>query len=370
MNTFEQFLKIKSDKVFGRYFTATKHIKKGEIIKTELSYTAIPDSYATKKVCTNCLNFFDPHCSVFKCVSCDNVKYCSEACQEMDMKKFHNLECCYLNKLITEDTPLGYTLDYQWLLIRTLIRYLTNDEEKGNYLSSTFKDVNLMCSNCECFDSEKLLEFRNIALSIKTFLDANTELKEKLKIHLMFYQFKKEESATIEKVFGKAYNEEANETDFKILSFLFILICKEECNSFGLYSFKLEGNKSPRQPFGLALFPLSVFFNHSCYPNVGYVTRNKSIIFYALMDINEGEMACISYVGIKDSLSKQERKENLKKYFFFNCECKKCSNEGGNMDEKITCHFDNACFGWMVPTKLVKDAKFNENEFVCEACLN
>ncbi|KAJ3346335.1 hypothetical protein HDU91_007059, partial [Kappamyces sp. JEL0680] len=85
----------------------------------------------------------------------------------------------------------------------------------------------------------------------------------------------------------------AQELDIQLperAAYFYCLISKEECNAFGLYTYRYKGSHQPRQSFGIALFPTAIFFNHSCDPNVGRMyNRDGDMEYFALRPIRAGE---------------------------------------------------------------------------------
>lgn len=152
--------------------------------------------------------------------------------------------------------------------------------------------------------------------------------------------------------------------------FLYLLICKEECNSFGLYTFNLKGPTHERQSYGLAIFPNVVYFNHQCSPNVGHVTRsvNNQVCnqFYAVKDIKKGEELCISYIPLHTE-KVEERRQKLKFCFCFDCQCEKCIAQlSGKEGPRIHTCPQGGCHGWKVPTSVDSDTQ--PLTWYCEAC--
>ncbi|KAI9327107.1 hypothetical protein BDR26DRAFT_876091 [Obelidium mucronatum] len=174
-------------------------------------------------------------------------------------------------------------------------------------------------------------------------------------------------------------------TTVSLLASSLSLICKEECNSFGHYSFSILGNEYDRQGYAVGVHTSAVFFNHSCSPNVGHVPRSKiqhfypsqttknttttndsndtlespgMMVFFAIDDIPKGQELCLSYVGVQglhnyhvghhagcfgsttntirgqdsiDLITPQtrhcnvlDRRAKLKKVFTFDCDCTRC----------------------------------------------
>lgn len=64
-------------------------------------------------------------------------------------------------------------------------------------------------------------------------------------------------------------------------------------------------------------------FNHSCDPNVLFVNKGDSMIFYTIKDIEKGEELYDHYIDV--NLPFMERKELLYKNYGFVCKCERCN---------------------------------------------
>ncbi|KAJ3108677.1 hypothetical protein HDU97_000533 [Phlyctochytrium planicorne] len=179
----------------------------------------------------------------------------------------------------------------------------------------------------------------------------------------------------------------------KLMSSVISLICREECNSFGLYNYSRLGNTSERQGYALGYYTSPIFFNHSCSPNVGHVVRdgvpatkdtlcsydhatlptgetgaNGCMVFYALHPIAKDTELCISYVGAVDSaFGVERRRSRLKELFFFDCDCERCGAELNHKDTKsfpqlqaFLCSVQG-CKGFFRPSHLVQDMHGRES---------
>ena len=71
------------------------------------------------------------------------------------------------------------------------------------------------------------------------------------------------------------------------------------------------------------LFIDSIYFNHSCSPNVEYHIINDKIYFYTARDIYKGEELYITYIDPFED--RKKRKEKLFKTYGFICNCELCN---------------------------------------------
>ncbi|XP_065860475.1 methyltransferase FGSG_00040-like [Euphorbia lathyris] len=79
-----------------------------------------------------------------------------------------------------------------------------------------------------------------------------------------------------------------------------------------------------RDYYGVGLWVLASFINHSCIPNSRRVHIGDHILVHASRDVKSGEEITLPYFDILSPLEK--RKETLKQWGF-NCNCKRCKFE-------------------------------------------
>jgi hypothetical protein len=81
----------------------------------------------------------------------------------------------------------------------------------------------------------------------------------------------------------------------------------------------------------IAINPLYSFFNHSCDPNVKWaddkLNHSSTIRMYTLHRVKEGEELFINYQEELSDKPYPERREVLKQWLGFDCQCTRCMNE-------------------------------------------
>ncbi|TPX55271.1 hypothetical protein PhCBS80983_g05461 [Powellomyces hirtus] len=343
-----------------------------------------------------------------------------------DLEQYHKTECSFLKHLFTEnavslsadtnsnegkissedsDKLSPYEMDYTWLLARVLIKRAReqrraievgiNSEledksnmEVGGMIGMSFADVWALCSNATAFSPRAISKFMQITTMLAGF--TRNHIFPSIGLPSLAEQNFLPPASPADQLPPAKH---LVQLEMSILA----LICKEECNSFGLYTFSYLGNKEPRQGYGLALYPEAVFFNHSCVPNVGHVTRaipdprrseeaaGAELVFYATRDLKEGDEAVISYVALDDNRAKSARQKDLEKTFFFNCDCIRCvAEQQGDKQSELTKDLDrlmcrkDGCCGWFVPLQLSRCGDDARNDsgtdldsskrWCCEAC--
>ncbi|KAI8800974.1 hypothetical protein BJ742DRAFT_839211 [Cladochytrium replicatum] len=395
----------------GRCYFAAADIPAGAVIMRSSPYSVIPDSPSKGKVCTACFSF--THLESIPTVlctegGCDQVVYCSMECRNHDWGQYHQYECESFQYWKRQDSLQGlseYARDYLWLLIRLLIRRtqetfsrdsavkiesITKDSKSG-----TFDQVWNLISNRTQFSDSQLEEFDTVAKVLEGFL--LNQLLPKIRadkgdLDADILKFPVDPRSEVKRASADSWSLRESIHDS-----LIDLICKEECNSFGLYTYQFEGSHQPRQGYALALYTSPVFFNHSCVPNVGHVTfrfprespkvpdlsRKPEMVFFATRAISKGEELLLSYVETSDpddgTLGETRRKQ-LKDIFFFDCDCIRCDAERSKNEaalKKVEELLDfqiclnDGCRGLMVPPELGLVEKIGQPEsgaWTCEGC--
>ncbi|KAJ0166674.1 putative protein lysine methyltransferase SET6 [Colletotrichum tanaceti] len=107
---------------------------------------------------------------------------------------------------------------------------------------------------------------------------------------------------------------------------LFLLSSRDSHNAFGIRSLEDEGSEL----FGFGCWPAASYFNHSCDPNVEKKRVGRAWEFRAANAIVKGGELCITYLGGEErKLSREARMLTLKRNWGFECQCKRCEEQGG-----------------------------------------
>ncbi|KAJ3331195.1 hypothetical protein HDU76_003819 [Blyttiomyces sp. JEL0837] len=417
----------------GRCFVATETIFPGELVLVAKPLGLVPDDDNIHLVCSYCLQPPGPQAEPLKVAckgGCGQAHYCDEVCRQMDWDRSHSFECPALVEYHTSlkfDTP-GSLTEVAWLLIRILANHAkcleSGDVEPEGIIcesatsvplipSVTFKDVWKLCTNSSGFPVEKLqFEFACMALCLSRLLALYIYPKLQGSVTAQYPTPQSLippcDDRIIQDIVAKVL--QPTESTFKtrrlspdhpllkslidtigldatksLMASTMELLCKEECNSFGVYTFTKLGHCQVRQGYAIGLYPSVVYYNHSCAPNVGHVTRRLTksgtisqprtpsyfpspplsgspksqnsattsptakykgldeetmmpgaMAFFAVDKCEVGDELCISYVPIlrtEDTAGGVlARRSILKNVFFFDCDCDRCKVEMMNLE--------------------------------------
>ncbi|KAJ3306726.1 hypothetical protein HDV03_004357 [Kappamyces sp. JEL0829] len=276
-------------------------IGKGDTVLLAPSYASVVDEESTGKVCSYCVA--EPTTpaaeTLLHCPDC-GAGYCSDQCRLLD-QPFHSQTCQFDHS----DGLGNYAKDYSRLLMKILYKMHREPRHPhGPIIESMWFDL-------ETQSNEQKKEYEAVSLDLDRYLAR----------WIPDFCF-----PPVCQDFQTALNSALSASHSPRIAYLYSLISKEECNSFGLYTFCYKGSGQPRQGFGLALFPTAIFFNHSCDPNVGRrYTSDGHMEFFALRAIGAGEEASITYMDL--NVQREERQAYLRDVFHFQCTCSRCESE-------------------------------------------
>ncbi|RKO99049.1 hypothetical protein CXG81DRAFT_28171 [Caulochytrium protostelioides] len=431
----------------GRAFVARTDLAAGEIVQRCRAYGAIVDSQSLRRVCAHC--FALPASPDAACrplpvacrADCGVAFYCSAACEAGAWPRHRLIDCALARRFFPDAAtrpavPLlpdgrlppwqadhpgprndrdwdAYTVDMIRLVMDLLVCQLKENSGamvdggqgrsghgNGGHENGAldppeqprFCDVWNLCANTDNFSAARRHQFAEIAaalapLVVAMYADAPWSIERAALVQLR----------APEAVAHAATRSEVTADDRAAAWAAGIqqLILREECNSFGLYTFHLKGPTAPRQGYAVAVYPHAVFYNHLCRPNVGHLPIPQGptaetataagppdMVFYTTMPLAAGEEACIAYM--EPMSDHRQRRALLKDVFLFECRCSVCEQsdcaaQADTADvtaprpdfRRDLCPV-TACQGRLVPCGLIqlhsKAAAVSPSRLVCEAC--
>ncbi|KAI8929937.1 hypothetical protein BC831DRAFT_441642 [Entophlyctis helioformis] len=333
---------------------------------------------------------------------CGLLRYCSPECARTDYDRFHQYECAAMRQWLADPvhsftTSSGYIQDLTRLLMRTITRIgIEQSRQRQQSATSAMPDAGsapdtkdsdwilpytlddhlwTLCDNVRAFAPDLIQSYTPVAALLASFAS----------LHPLRPVLPAIDDATYEYISSLQ-----TPRPTRLEATMTLLICKEECNSFGVYTFAYHGKTAERQSYGLALYTDAVFFNHACHPNIGHVTRAlakhpqafsvnvpvqttatrdehpvSTMVFYATQDLAAGQEALIAYLPLESGIKR--RQATTSECFFFECRCQRCvyelgrvgpddADKDGMVDECVQefglhlCRKDG-CKGWLVPSK-------------------
>lgn len=83
--------------------------------------------------------------------------------------------------------------------------------------------------------------------------------------------------------------------------------------------------------FGIGLYNLKSYLNHSCVPNVVCLFYDKQLVCKAIKPIKKGEQLFISYMEVVEVQNNDERRDHLASVYGFHCQCQLCSMKSNEL---------------------------------------
>lgn len=254
-----------------RKVVAKRSIKNNKIVLAEKGILIAVTEPFFEKCCHFCLKEQD---APKRCSSCKFAHYCSEDHQLQDWKAGHKKECALIKKFYFPPNPPLENMTLVLLKIYVQIELLKNER----YI--------------EIFKGMK-------------YHKGSNEMKEFIFNHLATNFF---EYAGLSKSPAKI-----EEYKTYMLKFMNNAGKAPSVIQEGAYIASTLGDKAS-------------WFNHSCMPNclcINEVGRGKVIM--AIRDVNEGEELTYAYVNILQDV--EDRRQQLKAQYSFDCDCPKCKKE-------------------------------------------
>ena len=243
-------------------------------------------------VCDFCLSQDSSTSSFKKCSGCKFVYYCSVKCQKSAWQTYHKKECLYLRKVMPK-----YPTDTVRLLARIVLKLREGGMRESADLPDGQKRYfdDLMTHQREIVrDPERIEAFQAFYEILRQCLDFCPPKNEILEIY-----------------------------------------CRVLINSFNIMN-------EEYQTIGIGLYLTASVLDHSCDPNATVVFQGKKLILRTIKNVESYESLRISYTNLLDT--KEVRRRNLAKQYYFSCACAKCET-GGEEDKSVMLCQGQSCHG-------------------------
>jgi len=306
VNEFSSLLRVDYKPELGRHVKAEKTIRAGDTLAVEKPFASV---VYYNKMGTNCDNCLKKLRNVVPCPDCAGVGYCSVACRDAACNQYHKYECHFQDlvqglgssalvrlalRIIT-----SYPLDYFKKLRTQLVT------EEG---SSDFKNLYVALFNLVGLSHDRWIEdtFSRCMMAIA--------LLKILKKAGYFGDPEPADSFTDDQIFiGSLLLHHLNVLQF---------------NAHEVYEV-IRGSEVKLKPYknhviGLAVYPRSSYFNHSCQPNTTRINIGNKLIIKSLVRIEKDEQVSDNYGQVFYFKNRDERQRELSARYWFHCQCPAC----------------------------------------------
>lgn len=364
-------IKIDRNNTFGRHIVAQCDIDEDKTVLIEEPMFKLLTAAEFKK-CLVCLKENE---NLIPCTNCTNAMFCAGTCTS---NEFHKYECAMKR--------IKYFEGDGGVIVRNSVRFA---------MQTVLKMLNNFSSSDEMirFVQECIEEIRSDPLEIAVSDgSAESDFKAYMKLHYIKSSAKSDNEAFAIYVIHAciAYKTLMSHSDmeekFESLSnqrFLMHLmthviatfksnnVVLREWDNGDIEAMSTDGLAN----FGVALFNIGCYFNHSCLSNVIKVTNEKYSIAKTVRPIKAGEQLCVKYC-VSSRRPTKDRREFLWKTCRFVCNCELCMENGPSDIERnsvvewayrvLACHTASLMFKKRIPSKELEKMKKKCYEFLAK----
>ncbi|KAI1296598.1 SET and MYND domain-containing protein 4 [Halotydeus destructor] len=309
-------LTIKSSKAKGRFLETVAKVEASEVLIKEPAYSLWVKPSLYSSFCYHCSKNVDlKHClpSRHDCL----VLYCSKTCESESWTKYHHLESQLMNTLqILSAGHLALRV-----LLTTGVRHAVElaaregSDTKAPYTGG-YLDVLTMVDNVDHYSPEHLCAVASAVAFLATLLKPEIEKMEKQCSEKLFKPF---------------------------CGLLLKHVLQFNSNSIGIHYDDTEVDAghpvlgSNLKVIGLGIFPTCALLNHSCDKKVYTLFDGSSICLKSVGTLESGSEVTLCYGPFYRKMATRDRKDILKKCYFFDCKCSSCSSKQENLGAAFAC---------------------------------
>lgn len=277
------------EKGFG--LVASEPITFGEIVLFDEPFAFVLFDQFRCEFCNSCLAALPER--AINCSICD-AHYCDKSC----VKSSYHQHICNLNlKSLDASFKLVFFILLKALLKEEICFPVTSDRRIRSEWISNYQSLCRLTASPE-LSTEKTTGFDKVA---ELLIEAANKMKKPLpmnKHHLIELATFHYQQMDVNKVF-----------------------LKESC-----FEIDLDMQLTDDEHIGLAIYPTLSLINHSCKPNVFLFFYDGKAIIKASKEIFIGEEIVLCYGPNYQTHSLKDRKAQLKKLYYFDCNCECCLN--------------------------------------------
>ncbi|XP_008551110.1 SET and MYND domain-containing protein 4 [Microplitis demolitor] len=311
---------FKYSKEFGRHIVATRDIEAGESLSMQKIYasTLLSDCCYTR--CWNCSK--QARSSV-PCSKCTNVIFCDEICRDSAWNEYHDVECKVISAM-----PVKSITNIDIIGLRVTIKAYKEAGDLSS-LKKNLKEIDSLTDPITRGFTESAFDETKYA-SVYTLNRRLSTLEERSIYCVKSAYILQYLAAVTEILGGKKFNNYQDFVNDELAVFLgallFINMVITTQNAFKtLFMNRPDGYEECYY----ILMPLVCLYNHSCDENViACVDRDISTVC-AVDIIKKGQQLFINYGQPYLNSPTIARRQHLKNYFGFTCECIACVRNWG-----------------------------------------
>lgn len=288
----------------NRAIVAKEEIEAEEALFREKPYSVHFLEHTLEYNCANCLNNLgqdptEPESNSFvACENCNKFIFCNRQCRAEAMDRYHRMECKRMVFVVENEIGIAY------LVLRTLLRKGIHNAIENDLKEDYYNQVWGLMPHDEDHDSKSNICFLIAAYflehCIKHFELCVEEFSHQTMIHLLIHHLRQ-------------------------LSSNVLLILNQDLIS------------GKEDPIAVGIYPSISMLNHSCEPDLQPIFFGSQLVLRSLRPIKSGEEICFCYGPTYLNTTFAKRQQRLKSQYFFNCNCRACTNRFECFDETYLC---------------------------------
>lgn len=328
-------LRIDKSEKKGRFVIADANIEPSEILFAEDAFASWLKPNLCNDFCFHCLASIKGR-RFLPCQTCCQARFCSESCAKSAMSAYHAFECEFMGALqILSVGHLALRLVLTAGLKNVASAIATDGKEK---VSSDYAAIWSLVDNVEHYDPERLSAITAAVAFLVTLVRG---------------------------ALGKLAAPENVFTE-DVAGVLLKHVLQINCNAIGIQFDRDESFLGHQtlgnglQVIGMGVYPTVSLLNHSCEKVVYTLFTGRAICVKSSNGFRAGDEITLCYGPHSRKLSTKDRRDVLKKSYFFDCDCKSCTSGKENVGLAFACP---KCAGALV-------INYSDDTNGCVSCKN
>ena len=305
-------LTVEYDPRLGRHLKAVTDVAAGTVLLEEEPFAFWVKPSAYEDFCQHCLKHIQNK-HFIPCTSC-SVRFCCKSCFDEGMDRYHWLECKFMDVLsIVSSGHLALRIIMREGLEKSLEMLVDKGGERyGVEQQHLNSDYRLLCSLTD------------------HMADRLAEDKAAFAVACLFT--------------AKLVNQELNFDITPLAALVLKHVLQIGCNVIGIDFDDSDPEAGGCQTLSqncsvvaIGIFPTASLCNHSCDKRTYRIFRGKRLCLKAYDDLRCGQEVTFNYGPFDRRMSTKDRRDVLRRNFFFDCECSSCQGRQENVGSAFAC---------------------------------
>ncbi|KAL5477992.1 hypothetical protein EMCRGX_G024864 [Ephydatia muelleri] len=305
----------------GRYMEVTSTVAPGRCVLTEEPFAAVLREEFLLTHCNHCFK----EAALIPCIWCDVVGYCGPGCRQLSWRRYHWVECRAMHMWIKVDWRMQLCLRVSTLSSEQID--LSRGVLPGLGIPPNGVFMGIPSGSCEVLSECGLV--RTLVTHREEFMAdmAQWETLEKM-CDVLSRCF----GGSLSKLFLKpsATQDSSPYSNGSLKAVFLHHLLQLHCNSHSVTMVTTKQGGSGLDVvgevvLGAGLYCRTSLFNHSCFPNAICRFSGNRISVCVVQRLSPGDEVTICYGPQVGRMKTADRKAELKKKYYFDCNCVACS---------------------------------------------